>query len=88
MKFERTAVWGFEHALRGMRNPKESWGKSDSGYGCELSENHFCGVCEGGHMDSCPKRFTTYRIGKNDMKLAQTLIRAGDLSWQSDISAF
>ena len=24
MKFERTAVWGFDHALRGMRNPKES----------------------------------------------------------------
>ena len=77
MKFERTAVWGFDHALRGMRNPKESWDKNDSGYGCELSENHFCGVCESGHTDSCPERFTTYRIGKNDMKLAQTLIRAG-----------
>ena len=33
MKFERTEVWGFEHALRGMRNPLESWGKSDSYYG-------------------------------------------------------
>ena len=30
MKFENTRVWGFEHALRGMRNPKESWAKSDS----------------------------------------------------------
>ena len=30
MKFENTAVWGFEHALRGMRNPKNSWNKSDS----------------------------------------------------------
>lgn len=30
MKFEHTQVWGFEHALRGMRNPKESWHKSDS----------------------------------------------------------
>ena len=30
MKFERTEVWGFAHALRGMRNPKESWKKSDS----------------------------------------------------------
>lgn len=30
MKFEKTEVWGFEHALRGMRNALESWGKSDS----------------------------------------------------------
>lgn len=32
MKFENTDVWGFEHALRGMRNPKNSWHLSDSGY--------------------------------------------------------
>lgn len=32
MKFENTEVWGFEHALRGMRNPKNSWNKSDSYY--------------------------------------------------------
>lgn len=30
MKFENTEVWGFEHAIRGMRNPLESWNKSDS----------------------------------------------------------
>ena len=30
MKFEDTEVWGFEHAIRGMRNPLESWKKSDS----------------------------------------------------------
>lgn len=30
MKFENTAVWGFEHAIRGMRNPKNSWARSDS----------------------------------------------------------
>ena len=30
MKFENTDVWGFEHAIRGMRNPKESWSKGDS----------------------------------------------------------
>ena len=33
MKFENTEVCGFEHAIRGMRNPKESCGKSDSYYG-------------------------------------------------------
>lgn len=57
MKFENTEVWGFRHALRGMRNPKESWNKCDS-HGWDQSD-----------LD--------YRIGPNDMKLAQTLIRAG-----------
>lgn len=32
IKFERTEVFGFEHAIRGMRNPKNSWDKSDSGH--------------------------------------------------------
>lgn len=30
MKFENTDVWGFEHAIRGLRNPKNSWDRSDS----------------------------------------------------------
>ena len=30
MKFENTETWGFQHALRGMRNPKNSWDRSDS----------------------------------------------------------
>lgn len=30
MKFENTEVWGFKHAIRGMRNPKNSWHLSDS----------------------------------------------------------
>lgn len=30
MKFEKTEVWGFEHAIRGMRNPKNSWNRMDS----------------------------------------------------------
>lgn len=42
MKFENTDVWGFKHALRGMRNPMNSWSKSDSfdGYnGCVIGSN-------------------------------------------------
>lgn len=30
MKFEKTKVWGFEHSIRGARNPLESWDRSDS----------------------------------------------------------
>lgn len=33
IKVENIEVWGFEHAIRGMRNPLNSWDRSDSGYG-------------------------------------------------------
>lgn len=57
MKFENTDVWGFEHALRGMRNPLNSWDKGDSGY--------------------IDRRFNDmFHIGKNDLDLAQRLIKA------------
>ena len=32
IKIENVDVWGFEHAIRGMRNPMNSWDKSDSEY--------------------------------------------------------
>lgn len=35
IKVENIDVWGFEHAIHGMRNPKASWDKSDSGYGID-----------------------------------------------------
>ena len=64
MKFENTEVWGFEHALRGMRNPKNSWNKSDSYY-------------EYDNQRDCVTKDVNFVIGENDMKLAQTLIKAG-----------
>lgn len=67
MKFENTEVWGFKHAMRGMRNPKESWSKSDSGEVCLNPDD-----VEHGYPPNIE-----YRIGPNDMKLAQQLIRAG-----------
>ena len=30
IKVENGEVWGFGHAIRGMRNPMNSWDKSDS----------------------------------------------------------
>ena len=67
MKFENTEVWGFKHAIRGMRNPLESWDKSDSKYIDIESE-------EGIELQS---KGIYYIIGSNDLQLAQTLIRAG-----------
>lgn len=62
MKFENTEVFNFEGAFRGMRNPMNSWDKSDSG--CEYEEHVGWTACK-------------YVIGKNDLQLAQTLIKAG-----------
>lgn len=38
IKFENTFVSGWEAAIRGMRNPMNSWDKSDSGYRCSATE--------------------------------------------------
>ncbi len=38
IKFEHPEVWGWEHAVRGMRNPMNSWDKSDSA-GNQLGQN-------------------------------------------------
>lgn len=67
MKFENTEVWGFEHAIRGMRNPLESWNKSDSAYREVDNPSDADAIMSGNY----------YRIGKNDMELAQKLIKAG-----------
>lgn len=78
MRFEDTEVWGFRKALKGMRNPKNSWNKSDSVFGYNQ-----CGNCDHNHLcDECSKHANDYAIeapiiGTNDMKLAQQLIRAG-----------
>jgi len=40
MKFEKTVVNGFEGSIRGLRNPLESWKKSDSVFGID-SEEYF-----------------------------------------------
>ena len=42
MKFENTEVMNFEGAFRGMRNPMNSWAKSDSSFGisCEHEDDY------------------------------------------------
>lgn len=35
IKIEHIDAWGWKHAIRGMRNPMNSWDKSDSGYGID-----------------------------------------------------
>lgn len=83
MKFENTEVWGFKHALRGMRNPKNSWAQSDS-RDCyeDYKEHATCCICDDSQYnniicDSVGKYGNYYAIGPKDMKLAQSLIKGG-----------
>lgn len=77
MKFVDTEVWGLKHALKGMRNPMDSWEKSDSGI-CKGGDDGIgCNNCAIQHR--CKHAYDKeFKIGKNDMKLAQSLIIAGN----------
>ena len=81
MKFKNTELWGFEHAIRGMRNPMNSWDKSDSCYGCpdgsKYNEKEITSCQECLYEVECNRHKTSYIIGKNDLSLMQKLIRAG-----------
>lgn len=80
IKFQGTDVWGFNHAIRGMRNPMNSWAKSDSEYCYAL--DIYCRDCEHWNhdMQTCEFKYILepeYYIGKEDMKLCQKLILGG-----------
>lgn len=68
MEFKNTEVWGFKHAIRGMRNPLNSWEKSDSGFQIMNIED-----VEVGEVP-----IYEYIIGEEDLKLAQKLIKGGN----------
>ena len=73
LKIENTEVTGWKHAIRGMRNPKNSWEKSDSFF-CGSSE-----CCFGD--DECNAECAGYgqgfNIGEADLKLMTCLRNAG-----------
>ena len=67
IKLENTEVVGWEHAILGMRNPMNSWEKSDSAYchrdlarDCTTCVHHFAtgySACTSGGFDIGPKDF-------------------------------
>ena len=69
IKITDTDVVGWEHAIRGMRNPLESWDKSDSDWNFDCIED--------------PDNFYTYKtkdeyeVGPNDLGLMKRLCKAG-----------
>ena len=66
LKIENVEVLGWEHAIRGMRNPKNSWAKSDSGPECPYGKEKCCGECQ-----------QNFCIGHNDKQLMMALRNAG-----------
>lgn len=66
INFDNVKVMNFEGALRGMRNPLNSWDKSDS-----TIEEHYS--YNGEQLTSS----VVIRLGENDLDLAKRLIKAG-----------
>lgn len=70
MKFEHTEVFNFEGALRGMRNPLESWGKSDSSVQYNRPDSEWT-------IEQYKEEGVGFVLGQNDLQLAQKLINGG-----------
>lgn len=75
IKIENVEVMGWEAAIRGMRNPKNSWDKSDS----KVCAGHEFGLC-----DNCSEKEKSdcindggFLVGKNNHKLMMALRNAG-----------
>lgn len=77
IRIENEEIVGWEHAVRGMRNPMNSWEKSDSLKCDELG----CAYCQN---DCIENDFINWRyldmdycIGEDDLDLAKRLVKAG-----------
>ena len=72
---ENEEIVGWESAIRGMRNPMNSWDKSDSEF------NVSCRVCKSEHYrnkcDNCLYSDGNILLGDNDLDLMKRLAKAG-----------
>ena len=68
IKIKNTEVIGWEHAIRGMRNPMNSWERSDSEFGPFAEENVYLQRID---ISTDPK------IGPNDLDLMNRLRHSG-----------
>ena len=76
IKIENTCVHGFEPAVRGMRNPLESWEKGDSKHCIDADSS--CDDCGYGKPNVMPCPYgNPIVIGKNDLTLMKKLAAAG-----------
>ena len=79
---EKAEVMGFEQAIRGMRNPMNSWDKSDSGI-CKGGDDGIgCSNCASAYLtpgeSTCGHQYDhSFQIGKNDHELMMKLVKGG-----------
>ena len=73
IKIENLKVYGFEPAIRGMRNPMNSWARSDSDFNVE------CRTCTDSMQDcdTCPVAINVCKdlLGRNDLDRAISLAK-------------
>lgn len=76
IKIENVEIIGWEHAIRGMRNPMNSWDKSDSGI-CKGGDDGIgCENCA--NYDSCEHTYDhSWQLGKADYDLMMRLTAGG-----------
>ena len=84
IKFENTGIVGWEHTIRGMRNPMNSWEKGDSEPGCEIvtGSYKFCRECDHviyiqGQLVCDQGYKSEYVVGFEDLELMKRLRNAG-----------
>lgn len=76
IKIENVTVYGWEEAIRGMRNPMNSWAKSDTGI-CKGGDDGIgCKKCA--NEEKCHHAYNhSLQVGKNDHDLMMRLAAAG-----------
>lgn len=76
IKIEKTEIFGWEAAIRGLRNPMESWEKSDSNY-CPFDD---CSdiMNKTDPVRPCKDSSFGFCIGENDFQLMKNLSAAGN----------
>lgn len=80
LKFENTEIFNFEGAIRGMRNPMNSWDKSDSKLYEYINAYHpMSSFKEEEHciIQIIGSNAICFKIGSNDLDLCKRLIKGG-----------
>lgn len=71
MQIENTDVYGFDMAIRGMRNPLNSLDKKDSRYTSGVYDDSFYWCDSNANAEG-------FILGESDKQLSQKLVKAGD----------
>jgi hypothetical protein len=73
---EKTETMGWDHVVRGMRNPMNSWDKSDSGVCKDRDGNVGCSKCAAYY--NCDRPYdNSFQVGTDDYALMMKLAKAG-----------